>query len=732
MAKKMLIDATHSEETRVVVLDGNRLEDFEVETSTKKQKKGNIYLAKITRVEPSLQAAFIDYGEDRHGFLAFNEIHPDYYQISEEDSETLLAENNEKELSIDESEDSSEENQDETPEITETADEADENALETPEIEEEEEEEETEEDIEKKKQRQKLKRLTRQFKIQDVIKRRQIVLVQVTKEERGNKGAALTTYISMAGRYCVLMPNNFKGGGISRRITNIADRKNFKSIIKELTADNDMAVIVRTAGKGHSRDELKIDYNYLARSWEKIRTIALKKSSPAIIHEEANLIKRAIRDTNISDLEEVLVDGESEYHTTKNFIKMLSPNSAKKVHLYKDKNTSLFCQYQIEKQLDALHSTGVPLKSGGSLVINPTEALVSIDVNSGKATHEHNIEETALHTNLEAADEVARQLKLRDLAGLVVIDFIDMYENKNNREVENRMKNALKKDRARIQMGKISGFGLMELSRQRLHSSFMESNYQVCPHCNGRGMIRSVESAAMHILRTLEEENIRKSTGEITITVMPTIALYLLNNKRTILTEMEERHRTKISINSDDDFIVMTDYRVETVKKQEEQTKKRQGTEESVKQVVDSERHHRRGRRKHKQSESDSQKNEPSAEVSNEIKETEIKETKETETEENQQNAQNKSRRRRGSRGGRNRRNRKNKDNTNQETNNESLNTSTEKQTVENKPDSKPKLSRFDRIRNKMLGKKKEETKIEKPEPEIKPADIRKGWWQHS
>src|SRR5579883_217210 len=470
MAKRMLIDAAHPEETRVAVLKGNRLEDFDFETATKKQLKGNIYLAKVTRVEPSLQAAFVDYGGNRHGFLAFNEIHPDYYRIPVADREALL----EQERALAER----------SPEGANGGERGEGEELETI----------GGDDIEEVPARR--VRPPRPYKIQEVTKRRQIMLVQVVKEERGNKGAALTTYLSLAGRYCVLMPNTPRGGGISRKITNLKDRRRLKSILEEFEIPEGMSVIVRTAGMERSKAEIKRDLEYLMRLWDEIRTVTLQSTAPALIYEEASLIKRSIRDLYDRDIDEIQVEGEEGYRAAKEFMRMLTPSHAKRVHLYKDDLIPLFHRYQVESQIDGIHSPVVHLKSGGYIVITPTEALVSIDVNSGRATKERNIEETALRTNLEAAEEISRQVRLRDLAGLIVIDFIDMEESRNNAAVERRLKEAMRSDRARIQIGRISAFGLLELSRQRLRPSLVEATMEMCTHCGGTGWVRSIESTA--------------------------------------------------------------------------------------------------------------------------------------------------------------------------------------------------------------------------------------------
>ncbi len=653
MVKRMLIDATHPEETRVVVLDGTRLEEFDVETSTKKQIKGNIYLAKVVRVEPSLQAAFVDYGGNRHGFLAFSEIHPDYYQIPVADRERLMAEVARQqeeddhpsaappphtedhdhhhddhghdehahddhahddhahdehgevplafippaittEISPDEPHDESapaeggaapepHHEDDGGPEpqrgvieeiepvataetVTEvggdTAPEtsAPEGGVETapaeilppapaPDTVGGEDDDEDDAAAADKQRRRFV--AARHYKIQEVIKRRQIMLIQVVKEERGNKGAALTTFLSLAGRYCVLMPNSARGGGVSRKITSAQDRRRLKQIVGDLELPANMAVILRTAGADRNRAEIKRDYEYLQRTWNQIREVTMGSRAPALIHEEASLIKRAIRDIYSRDIEEIWVDGEEGYKTGKDFMKTLTPSHAKKVQRYKDDIIPLFHRYQVETQMESINSPMVQLRSGGSIVFAQTEALVAIDVNSGRATKERHIEETAYKTNMEAAEEIARQLRLRDLAGLIVIDFIDMEDNRNNHAVERKLKESLKADRARIQVGRISHFGLLELSRQRLRPSLIETNFKVCAHCAGSGMVRSTESAAVHSLRMLEEEGVRRRSSEVTITVHPDVALYLLNYKREMLASIEARYGLKIFVLGD-------------------------------------------------------------------------------------------------------------------------------------------------------------------------------------
>lgn len=577
----MLIDATHVEETRVVIVDGTKLDELDIETSTKKQLKGNIYLAKVARVEPSLQAAFVDYGGNRHGFLAFNEIHPDYYQIPVADREAL------KEALLEEDKDDDHETESDAETESAEDDESDERIVETV--------SENEADEVAARRFKQIKK----YKIQEVIHRGQVLLVQVIKEERGNKGAALTTYLSLAGRYCVLMPNNARGGGVSRKITNAADRKRLKGIVSKLPLPTGMSVIVRTAGKERTSLEIKRDYDYLIKTWVQIRDTTMESSAPALIHEEGNLIKRALRDMYTRDIEEILIEGESEYKMARDFMKMLTPSHAKKVKLYKDETIPLFFRYQVEAQLEALHSNIVQLKSGAYLVMDQTEALVAIDVNSGRATKERNIEETALKTNLEAADEIARQLRLRDMAGLVVIDFIDMEEARNNHAIERRMKEALKRDRARVQMGRITGFGLMELSRQRLHSSFIETSYSVCPHCRGKGMIRSTQSASIHTLHVLEEESMKLRFSELHMTVPPETALYVLNYKRRDLNAIEAMYNVKIFLEADASLVFPTDYRMERVVREEDVAAAvaEEAAEQPEEQTEKADKKDRRGRR---------------------------------------------------------------------------------------------------------------------------------------
>ncbi|GIX08785.1 ribonuclease E/G [Elioraea sp.] len=667
MTKRMLIDATHPEETRVVVLDGNRLEEFDVETSTKRTLKGNIYLAKVVRVEPSLQAAFVDYGGNRHGFLAFSEIHPDYYQIPVADRQRLLemaAAEAEEEAAREHAEGEAAAEQaiggepprapattpgdaaaepaaaaqeegetvpaaaaapetaeasaahaqpafaaepDQPPPVQdppaeapplprppqaqaaridadtvsadadavpgtaapspppaegdETAEQADDDGpgradAEIDTVPAEPAAPETigggGENGEEDRPRRISPRFLRHYKIQEVIKRRQILLVQVVKEERGTKGAALTTYLSLAGRYSVLMPNTPRGGGISRKITSAADRKRLREVMQELAIPEGMGIIVRTAGANRPKAEIKRDCEYLLRLWDSIRETTLKSVAPALIYEEANLIKRAIRDVYSRDIEEIIVDGEEAYRAAKDFMRMLIPSHARKVQLYKDGGIPLFARAGVESQLDAMHNKRVELRSGGYIIIDQTEALVSIDVNSGRATRERNIEETALKTNLEAADEIARQLRLRDLAGLIVIDFIDMENSRNNAAVERRLKEALKQDRARIQVGRISHFGLLEMSRQRLRPSLTETAFITCPHCNGTGLVRSVESSAVHVLRAIEEEAAKRRAAEIVVRCAGAVAFYLLNHKRSRLAELEAAFGLRVVFAADE------------------------------------------------------------------------------------------------------------------------------------------------------------------------------------
>ncbi|MFX0545691.1 Rne/Rng family ribonuclease [Roseovarius sp. S1116L3] len=636
MAKKMLIDATHAEETRVVVVDGNKVEEFDFESENKRQLAGNIYLAKVTRVEPSLQAAFIDYGGNRHGFLAFSEIHPDYYQIPVADREALM----EEERAYAAAQEAEEEERakpksrsrggrsrskaaraDDGDAVTST----DVSGMETIDFSEDEEgsspmdrvsetpveepngesgegasddgdanQDASDEDAPRKSRRSSRTRRSRKgddsddsiddaadkdddieivadedsqedirpprkprprkYKIQEVIKVRQILLVQVVKEERGNKGAALTTYLSLAGRYCVLMPNTARGGGISRKITNAVDRKKLKEIATEIDVPKGAGLIVRTAGAKRTKSEIKRDYEYLQRMWEQIRELTLKSIAPAKIYEEGDLIKRSIRDLYNRDIDEVLVEGDRGYRIAKDFMKMIMPSHAKNVKHYVD-TMPLFARFQVESYLNSMFNPTVQLKSGGYIVIGVTEALVAVDVNSGRATKEGSIEETALKTNLEAAEEVARQLRLRDLAGLIVIDFIDMDERKNNAAVEKRMKDKLKTDRARIQVSRISGFGLMEMSRQRLRPGMIEATTQPCPSCHGTGLIRSDDNLALNILRQIEEEGTKGRSLEVLVRAPVGIANFLMNQKREHIAQIEVRYGLSVRIEGDPSLI---------------------------------------------------------------------------------------------------------------------------------------------------------------------------------
>ena len=521
MKKRMLIDAEYLEETRVVVTNDNEIEDFDHETTTKKQNRGNLYLAKIARVEPSLQAAFVDYGNERHGFLAFSEIHPDYFQIPIADKEVIIKDQSSKQ-----------ENQDNT----------DEDDVDT-------ETDSTSEPL--KKNPPKKLNFYHKYRIQEVIKKGQIILVQVAKEERGNKGAALTTFISLAGRYCVLMTNTIRKGGISRRITHSNDRKKLRSIIEGLNIPESMGVIIRTAGSKMNKLEIKRDYNFLNKTWETIKSETLKSVAPSLIHEENNIIKRGIRDLYTSEVEEILVQGSSAYKEAKKYMKTLMPSKTKIIIEYNDK-TPLLQKYNIDTKLEKMHSPIATLKSGGYIVINQTEALVAVDVNSGKATKERNIEETALQTNKEAAEELAIQLRLRDLSGLIVVDFIDMLLSKNNRIVENILKQRLHTDRAKIQVGALSSFGLLEMSRQRLRPSIYEADFITCHHCLGLGRIRSLESLTLKALHQIEEKATNFNEKSLIINFPEKTAIHILNNKRKELSNIEEKRKIKITIIPDD------------------------------------------------------------------------------------------------------------------------------------------------------------------------------------
>jgi ribonuclease E len=639
MSKKMLIDATHPEETRVVVVEDNKVEEFDFESLNKRQLAGNIYLAKVTRVEPSLQAAFVDYGGNRHGFLAFNEIHPDYYQIPIADRERLLAEeaeyakakaeeeakraeqpktrgrrrkkqpakaeangtvsandavvssdliddgvidiaNTEPELVDVPETQSADQNLveapvavEETPVVEASTNDADNNedvVTDAPEDDDDTSDKDpkpgivtvADDDISEEVRPRKPR--VKRYKIQEVVKVRQIMLIQVVKEERGNKGAALTTYLSLAGRYCVLMPNTARGGGISRKITNAVDRKKIKAIANKLVVPEGAGLIIRTAGANRNESDINRDYEFLSRQWAQIRELTLKSIAPAPIYEEGNLIKRSIRDLYTSDIDEINVEGETGYQDAKEYMKMFMPNRVDKVKLYQEP-MPLFSRYQVESHLGAMFNPTVQLKSGGYLVIGITEALVAVDVNSGKATKESSIEKTALKTNLEAAEEVARQMRLRDLAGLIVIDFIDMDERRNNTAVEKRLKDKLKTDRARIQIGRISGFGLLEMSRQRLRPGMLEATTQPCPHCHATGLLRSDDSLVLSILRELEEEGVRKRTGEVLVKAPINVTNYMLNEKREHIATIEARYGMSVRVEADV-TLIGTEYSVEKFK----------------------------------------------------------------------------------------------------------------------------------------------------------------------
>ncbi len=620
MTKRMLIDAAHPEETRVVVMDNSRVEEFDLEAANRLPLKGNIYLARVVRVEPSLQAAFVEYGGNRHGFLAFGEIHPDYYQIPVADRQKLLEMQEAEAREEAEAEAREDERRAQAAEaraarkaaaeaiLAETAPteaeapgeaeaplpEAEPQPIEAlaaeleseaqaraeaeegeeprgrvellppeddaplPEVigedsqgDSDEAPEETGGDDDRGARRRESPRFLRNYKIQEVIKRRQIMLVQVVKEERGNKGAALTTYISLAGRFSVLMPNSPRGGGVSRKITSSSDRRRLREVIEELEMPRGMSLIVRTAGAQRPKAEIRRDCEYLLSLWDNIRERTMASTAPALIYEEADLIKRAIRDGHARDMDEILVEGDEACQQAREFMRMLMPEHLRKLNPYRDGTVPLFSRYGVEQQLDAMHEPTVQLKSGGYIVINQTEALVAIDVNSGRATRERHIEDTAFKTNLEAADEIARQLRLRDLAGLIVIDFIDMDRSRDNAAVEKRLKDALRHDRARIQVGRISHFGLMEMSRQRLRPSLNETAFVTCPHCLGRGTVRSLESSAIAVLRAVEEECARRRAHEITVHVRPEVTLFLLNRKRERLTEIEARWGVHVVFNAD-------------------------------------------------------------------------------------------------------------------------------------------------------------------------------------
>lgn len=840
MTKRMLIDDTHPEETRVVVVNGNKVEDVEFESSNRKQIKGNIYLAKVMRIEPSLQAAFVDYGGNKHGFLAFGEIHPDYYNISDEEmaevdkevdaiieakkqalkereeqrerqrieraerraqyearkaqeeaekaaalaaqeaaseeqstndaalesqnsEEEVISENVEEVTAVENTEavsatessdqqalEKSEEqtvedahaaeekgieeeaNADKKPrkrrilkkrykkklaeeqekaelkvlsESTGTEEESvSEEVCENNEVSEtqgseaqetvkkeksssymndddavDDDDEDEEYDFELQRKLIKVRKLFHRSNIQDVIKEGQILVVQVVKEERGNKGAAMTTYLSLAGRYCVLMPNRIKSGGVSRKITTAADRKRLKAIMRELPLTSDMSMIIRTAGEDKTKADIVRDYNYLIRSWNQIRLDALKNKAPALIHEEGNLIKRALRDMYTKDISEIIVDGDKAYQMARDFVKILSPHNLKKIKSCKKNDIPLFQRFQVESQLDKLHDCNVQLESGGYLVINPTEALVSIDVNSGRATKEKDLEETALKTNLEAADEIAKQLRMRNLAGLIVVDFIDMEDPQNNHAVEKRMKEAMKQDRARVQIAKMSCFGLLEISRQRMHSSFMESNYQVCPHCHGLGVVRTTESGAVLILRAIEEEGIKNRSAKISIAVPTDIAIYLLNQKRQTLCSLEQRYNMEIVICADDSIKNVSEYKLERIKSQKEALEEKKAAEEEAAATEEpvKEENNRRGKKGNRRKQQAQPAEEAVQTEAEEIKEAPVEEAQEEiSSEEDKENSgYNNDRRgrrrdrRRDRRGRDRRRDRRNRDNHNNDEN---------------------------------------------------------------
>ena len=556
MSKLMLIDASHTEETRVAIVNNGQVDDFDFETTGNEQLRGNIYLAKVTRVEPSLQAAFVEYGGNRHGFLAFSEIHPDYYQLPAEDREALLREAAEEAAAQIEDDDEDDEDRasDEADDLDNDA--SDEETSDDGADDSEESGDETEAKAESAPRRKKASRasISKRYKIQEVIRRRQVMLVQVVKEERGNKGAALTTYLSLAGRYSVLMPNTPRGGGISRKIVNGADRKRLKSIVSELDVPEGMGLIVRTAGAKRTKAEIKRDYEYLSKLWETIVEKTLNSEAPTLINAEGGLVHRAMRDMFDKEIEEVLVQGEDAYREAKDLAKLIMPSQSKKVQQWKEEDP-LFVAEAVEQQLDSIYSPTVQLKSGGYLVINQTEALVAIDVNSGKATRERNIEQTALRTNLEAAEEACRQMRLRDLAGLIVIDFIDMDENKNNRAVEKKLKEHLKVDRARVQHGRISQFGLMEISRQRRRQGVLQATSDPCEACNGTGRRRSIPSAALQLIRAIEARSSMGGLKAISVKAPTDVALYLLNNKREALIEVERKAGFAVSIHSSEDML---------------------------------------------------------------------------------------------------------------------------------------------------------------------------------
>jgi len=549
MSNRMLIDANHDEETRVIVLNNSgKIQEFDIEAKDRHQIRGNIYLAKVTRVEPSLQAAFVEYGGNRHGFLAFNEIHPDYYQIPTSEKEKIIQEEVTPTSEIDIAPDVSEQvDSQETSHDTDTTD---------------------HEEIINDERPEKFNKHKKRYKIQEVIKKRQIILIQVTKEERGNKGAALTTYISLAGRYCVLMPNTARGGGISRKISDIQTRNKIKDSISSIKIPDGMGVIIRTAGAQRTKTEIKRDFEYLIRLWQTIRNLTLNSSAPSLIYEEGSLVKRSIRDLYNKEIDEIIISGENAFNEAKNFMKMLIPSHVKFIKKHKG-DVPLFISFSAESELQNMYQANVSLPSGGYLVINQTEALVAIDVNSGRSTREHNIEDTALRTNIEASDEIARQLRLRDLAGLIVIDYIDMEEKKNNRSVERQLKEALKTDRARIQVGHISQFGLMEMSRQRMRSSLIESSMSTCNHCNGLGRVSSISTQAVQILRAIEQDLIENGRNNISLQTNAPLSDYILNKKRKDIFEIEQKYNISITVDSnkldDEQTYNITQHSIETI-----------------------------------------------------------------------------------------------------------------------------------------------------------------------
>mgnify|MGYP003992163753 FL=1 len=605
MTKRLLIDARQTEETRVITSTNDKIDDFEYEVHSRRQLKGNIYLARVTRVEPSLQAAFIEYGGNRQGFLAFSEIHPDYYRIPIEDRQKLIADVSAK--------------TDEELDINQNIN------------------EEIEEDFSEEELRKVKRNLYRNYKIQEVIARRQILLVQVVKEERGTKGAALTTYISIAGRYCVLMPNTPRGGGVSRKIANIVDRKRLKKIVDDLDLATGMALIIRTAGSKRTKIEIKRDYSNSISTWENVKKLTLESNAPTLIHEEGSLVKRAIRDLYHNDIDEVLVEGNEAYKVCKNYMKALMPSHAKKVQEYHDEKKPLFQRYNLDSQLFDIFSPKVTLNSGGYLIIDQTEALVAIDVNSGKATRERSIEDTALKTNLEAAEEFARQARLRDLSGLVVIDFIDMEEVKNRNNVEKKLKEAMRKDRARIQIGQISGFGLLELSRQRLRPSVVENSSELCSHCGGSGRIQSIEVSAVQILRSIEEEGADDNNIGVNVYAHSSVILHILNKKRDQLSEIQSRYNILIEFINDNSIIPPLK-KLETVKKintqNKIQTEKKENQEGSA--INDQENNNRRkrgkkiGRKNKKVIPNEDLSNEEETKNNNQINKNETKATDKT------------------------------------------------------------------------------------------------------